>query len=216
MKQEISEKPVVAAFDFDGTITYSDSLFPFLQFTSGIWLTYAKLFLELPALLGFLGRIIPRQMAKERVLSRFYRGMPIALLQEQGKSFAQGPIRNLLRPEAMRRFEWHRDQGHRCVLISASIEVYLHPWAKMIGFQDVICSKLEVDGEGIVTGRLNGGNCWGKEKVRRLENLLGNREDYVLHAYGDSRGDKELLEAADYPHFKKMPQPGMMPTECLP
>ena len=44
-----------------------------------------------------------------------------------------------------------------------------------------------------------GKNCWGTEKVRRLQELVGSKEGYVLYAYGDTRGDRELLEYADHP-----------------
>jgi phosphatidylglycerophosphatase C len=39
--------------------------------------------------------------------------------------------------------------------------------------------------------------------MRRLETLLGPRDGYTLYAYGDSRGDKALLSAADFPFYKK-------------
>ena len=86
-----------------------------------------------------------------------------------------------------------------CVLISASIDAYLDPWSKLAGFDHVICSRLETTPAGNVTGRLVGLNCWGPEKVRRLEELFGPLKKYTLYAYGDSRGDKELLAGADYP-----------------
>lgn len=213
--QTETDKPIIAAFDFDGTITYSDSLLPFLQHTSGQWKVYFKLLRDTPALLGFLMGIISRQKAKEHVITHFYKGMPLSLLQELGTTFAHGPIKQQLRPEAMRRLEWHKKQGHRCILISASLDVYLRPWAESVGFQDVICSQLEVDEQGLITGKLLGANCWGQEKVRRLEELLGGREHYTLHAYGDSRGDKQLLAYSDFPHFKKMPLSSSLRMECL-
>lgn len=214
--QNEANKPVVAAFDFDGTITYQDSLLPFLQFTSGQWKVYVKLLREIPIFFCFLVGIYSRQKAKERILAHFYRGMPLTLLKELGEAFAQEPIKKYLRPEALRRLEWHQKLGHRCILISASIDVYLKPWALSMGFQDVICSQVEANEQGLVTGRLLGSNCWGEEKVRRLEELLGPRDQYILHAYGDSQGDKPLLAYSDFPHFKKMPLPGIVQQrECL-
>ena len=71
------------------------------------------------------------------------------------------------------------------------------------GFDEVIASELEVV-EGVVTGRLKGLNCWGPEKTRRLKESIGETT-YTLYAYGNSRGDKELLEMADYPFYKTFP-----------
>ncbi len=104
----------------------------------------------------------------------------------------------------MTRLHWHQRQGHRCVLVSASMDIYLKPWAAAAGFDDVVCSTLEFH-DGRVTGRLAGGNCYGDEKARRLAQLLGE-QDYTLYAYGDSRGDKELLAMADYGYYRWMPE----------
>jgi phosphatidylglycerophosphatase C len=47
-----------------------------------------------------------------------------------------------------------------------------------------------------LTGRLEGRNCRGPEKVRRLKEAFG--DSFALSAaYGDTDGDKEMLEAAD-------------------
>jgi phosphoserine phosphatase len=40
------------------------------------------------------------------------------------------------------------------------------------------------------------------EKVNRLKELYPERETYHLMAYGDSRGDKELLDYADERNYK--------------
>lgn len=195
------EKPIIAAFDFDGTLTYHDSLFSFLYFVQGPLKTFYFLFLNLPYLAGYLIGGASRQETKERILATFFRGMPVEKFNAYGEAFAAGPLNGQLRPEALRRLKWHQKQGHRCILISASIATYLKPWGKAHGFSDVIASE-PADVEGMVTGRLKGLNCWGPEKTRRLKELLGS-SPYVLYAYGDSRGDRELLELADYPFYKQ-------------
>lgn len=195
-------RPVVAAFDFDGTLTYRDSLLPFTIFVRGKWRTTWNLLLELPKLMGFVCKVTSRQTAKEGLLTRFFGGESVEQMHQWGESFAAHCLPLLLRPEAMERFHWHKEQGHRCVLVSASIDAYLTGWAKHVGFDDVICSRLEVTADQRITGRLVGLNCWGPEKTRRLEILLGPKTRYTLYAYGDSRGDQELLALADYP-FKR-------------
>ena len=105
---------------------------------------------------------------------------------------------HLIREAALRRLAWHKEQGHRCILISASIDVYLHPWAIDAGFDDVLGTQLEFDDEGVFTGRFAIEPCWGRAKVRRLESHLGALSDYTMYAYGDSRGDVDLLTVADH------------------
>jgi HAD superfamily hydrolase (TIGR01490 family) len=208
MDTPIREKPVIAAFDFDGTITKRDTLISFLSFVAGKRQTAKKLLLSSPQIIGFLLNQVSRQKAKEAVLTRFFKGVPYHQLQEMGEAFAHSPaLSRLIYPAALKRLEWHRSQKHRCILISASIDVYLKPWSIQQGFDDLICSTLEVDENGNATGLLEGKNCWGAEKERRLKLLVGSKEDYVLYAYGDSRGDEELLSSADFPFYRKMPSP---------
>jgi phosphoserine phosphatase len=60
----------------------------------------------------------------------------------------------------------------------------------------LIGTKLEVK-DGILTGQLATKNCYGSEKVRRIREIYNIDECEHIYAYGDSRGDKELLDFAD-------------------
>jgi HAD superfamily hydrolase (TIGR01490 family) len=158
-----------------------------------------------PTLIAYALGVVDNGAAKEKVLIRCLGGMRLDELQQDAEGFAAYVLPGLLREEAMRRFAWHKKQGHRCVLISASMELYVRPWAQRAGFDEVIATRLETGGNGTVTGKLSGINCFGIEKTRRLELLLGEREGYTLYAYGDSRGDKELLSLADYAFYRQWP-----------
>ncbi|GAB4346438.1 MAG: HAD-IB family hydrolase [Gammaproteobacteria bacterium] len=207
MTPETDGRPVVAAFDFDGTVTERDTLFPFLRFASGNTRFLLGLASQLPVLSGYLLGRVANGVAKERVLSRFLAGMSEEALEATGARFAETVLPGFVRPVALERIAWHRASGHRCILVSASLELYLKPWAEGAGFDDVIGSRMEVR-DGRVTGRLAGGNCHGPEKLRRLLERVGARETFRLIAYGDSRGDRELLASADRAYYRTMPPPG--------
>lgn len=193
----------IAAFDFDGTLTYRDSLLSFLIFAVGPVRTILYLLLELPYLLGFCMGVISRQKVKEAVLTRFFLGESIEALKKKGESFAKNHLPSLVRPEGLERIIWHRNQGHRCILVSANLALYLEPWSKANGFDVCLATRLEVTSSGKVTGRLEGLNCRGEEKVCQLKKNIGN-ERVILYAYGDSDGDRELLTFADYPYYRKL------------
>ncbi len=199
-------KPVVAAFDFDGTLTRRETLLPFLLHTLGAVAVARHALMLSPTLAGYGLGLIRNDVAKERVFVRCLAGMRNDELQQKAERFAALILPRLLRQEALQRLDWHKRQGHRCVVISASLELYVRPWAIKAGFDDVIATRLETRENGHVTGKLSGANCYGIEKVRRLETLLGVRDGYSLYAYGDSRGDKELLSSADYPYYRKIPE----------
>ncbi len=198
-----ANKPVVAAFDFDGTLTRRDTLLPFLLHALGAPAVARHGLVLLPILAAYGLRLIRNGVAKQRVLVRCLSGMYADDLQRDAQRFAASVLPGLLRDEALQRLAWHRQQGHRCVVISASLELYVRPWALVSGFDDVIATRLETLSDGRVTGRLSGANCYGPEKLRRLETLLGPREGYTLYAYGDSRGDRELLSGSDYAFYRR-------------
>ncbi len=197
----MNRKRTVAAFDFDGTISYHDTLLPFLIFVKGYVKTFFLLFLASPYLLAFMCKIISRKRAKEQVVTLFFKNIPLNELRTFGRRFAEEKIPSLLRPEVLCQIAEHLKKNEECILISASLEVYLEPWAKSIGFSKVLATRLKTDGRGLITGKILGENCWGPEKVVRLEEYAGERDKYILYAYGNSRGDRELLDYSDFPFY---------------
>ena len=201
-----ANKTTVAAFDFDGTLTYRDTLLPFLYYYAGS-LTFARnIMRSAPTLAAYGLRLMKNDVAKERVLRNFFAGVPLATLEKTGLAFARDQLPGLVRPSARRRLQWHQKLGHQIVIISASLDLYLKPWAASLGVDDVLCTSLDVDGNGRVSGRLGTANCYGPEKLKRLREALGEPSDYQLYAYGDSRGDRELLASADHSFYRSMPE----------
>jgi phosphatidylglycerophosphatase C len=197
-------RAAVAAFDFDGTMTRRDSIVPFLRAVVGTERLLTGLGRALPSLASHaLGRM-GNEALKERLFMRFLSGMPDSELRSRATSFAEERLPALLSPPALARLRWHLAQGHRCILVTASPEVYVEPWARRAGFERVLASRLEVGPDGRITGKFAGVHCDGAEKVRRLEEVLPARDEYVLYAYGDGPGDRELLAAADFAYYRSM------------
>jgi phosphatidylglycerophosphatase C len=200
-----ASRRVVAAFDFDGTVTDRDTLVPFLVLAFGrarVAATFAALVFTG---LGWLLRLVTIDEFKRRVLRRLVAGVPAERLRAPVPAQMRA-IAPWLRPGALRRIEWHRAQGHLLVLVSSTLDLYLAPVAAQLGFDHLLCSRLEMARDGAdverFTGRIEGRDCTGAEKLRRLLALLGDRGSVELHAYGDSDGDRELLAAADHAHFR--------------
>jgi HAD superfamily hydrolase (TIGR01490 family) len=189
--------PVVAAFDFDGTLSTRDNFVPFLCRIVGTP-TATQIIATSGVRMAGRGRSERRDAVKADVVRRVFTGYDAERLDKLGRAFAFDVMRRHLRPHTVDRVDWHRTQGHRLVIVTASLGVYVRPIAERLRFDAVLATELEVDGDGRLTGRLVGANVRGAEKARRLDAWLGDTPAYVW-AYGDSSGDRELWARADRP-----------------
>ena len=108
----------------------------------------------------------------------------------------------ILRADGMRRVDDALQRGCKVVIISASIDNWVSPFFQGREGIEIAGTQIEVT-NGKLTGRFLTRNCYGKEKVERLLQLYPDRKSYRLVAYGDSRGDRELLAFADESHYRE-------------
>jgi phosphatidylglycerophosphatase C len=190
--------PTVAAFDVDGTLTSRDSMVPFLRSLRGAPGIGAP-FLRRP--LHTCGSLLRRDRdALKAIAISSLRGLDRDEVWADGQRFADDVLPRWLRADTLGRLNWHRDQGHRIVFVSASLRPYLDPLAASLGVEAVLCCELGV-ADGRLTGAIDGANCRGVEKQRRLDAWLAgqglDRRQVEVWAYGDSSGDRPMLAAAD-------------------
>ena len=198
MSEPPTTRRVVAAFDVDGTLTTADCVVPFLRRAVG-WRLGPALLRRPGALAGALARR-DRDRLKE-LASRALAGHDAAAVDRLGEVFARDFVADHLRDDTTARLARHRELGHTVILASASFEAYLRPLGATLEVDGIVCTRLERDASGRLTGRLLGANCRGPEKARRVLAWLteAGLDGAELWAYGDSPGDAELLAAADHP-----------------
>jgi phosphatidylglycerophosphatase C len=195
-------KLTVAAFDFDGTLTTRDTFQAFVRQNSSGAGYAANLFLSTPKLILYAGGLAPNETHKMDVFARRFQGMPEAEFVGRARTFSLQSVPSLLRDAAIARLQFHHSQGHTIVIVSASLDAWIRPWAASVGIEHVLSSQAGI-AHGKLTGGLLGPNCHGSEKVRRLTELFPDRSAYTLHAYGDSSGDRQLLEFADHAYYRR-------------
>lgn len=198
------QRPRVAAFDVDGTLTTTDCVVPFLRRTAGTSRLIVRL-LSSPITLGTSAVRRDRDALKAASAAAAFAGASVATVEADAAAFAREVYEHRMRTDTVELLRAHLDAGDTVLLVSASFEVYLRPLAELLGAHDVLAVRLEADDDGVLTGRLDGPNCRGPEKVVRLHEWLdrqsGGREAVHLSAYGDSSGDRELLADADAAHW---------------
>jgi phosphatidylglycerophosphatase C len=190
----------VAAFDFDGTLVDKDSFLPFLlRLVSHRALSRAFM-LSGPALARAFATG-SRDAGKAALLARLLGGYPLVDLEAKGMEYSRD-LESQIRPAMVERIAWHRQEGHRLVIVSAALAAYLEPLGDLLRFDKVLATGLEVGPDGLLTGRLRGRNVRRAEKAIRLRDWLSTefgQQPWELWAYGDSAGDRELLAMAHHP-----------------
>jgi HAD superfamily hydrolase (TIGR01490 family) len=201
---------IVAVFDFDGTITTDDVFIKFIRFVKGSPLFYLGFVLYSPYLLAFKLGLYPNWKVKQKLFSFFFKGVPLSTFNIWCKEFHEHSL-YLIRPEAETFINHHLENGDSVVVISANFVNKVQPFAEQLGITQLLCTEIETDDSGCLTGRFSSPNCYGEEKVRRLLELYPERSKYHLVVYGDSKGDEALLNFADEGFYKNK----KIKTECL-
>lgn len=195
-------KEKIVIFDFDGTITNRDTMLDMALKNFGLIKFIHGLLMVLPKILTYKLGLISNKSAKEAFLSQFYNNMKYEEFLRISTEYSLKEIDKILKSEAIKKINFYKSKGYKLIIISASIEEWLRPWAIKHGFEAVLSSKILVENQKIV-GKLDGKNCYGKEKLNRFISHYGPPENYHLITFGDSKGDKEILEISNESYYKK-------------
>jgi phosphatidylglycerophosphatase C len=195
-----SNRPEIALFDFDGTLTTKDSFFAFLKYTHGNKIALHFLYLW-PVLLLYKLKIISNGVAKGIVYKQFYQNWATDFFRLKATDFCREILPGILNPEAIAKLKWHQKLRHQIFVVSAMFEPVLLPWCKENGIE-LIATKLgTIDGK--LSGNFSSANCFGPEKAKRIKEAGLLEHNPYLFAYGDSAGDHEMLALADEAFFRE-------------
>ncbi|MHB8682405.1 MAG: HAD-IB family hydrolase [Acidimicrobiales bacterium] len=192
-------RPVVAAFDFDGTLTNGGSVWPFLAQVAGVTRTVVAALLIAPRMVAavlFGGRAADD--AKEALFRRTLGGLDARDVSARAEDFGRRHYARKRREDVRERLEQHRRNGHRLVIVSASPELYVGAVGGELEVDAVISTRLAVGPDGRLTGGYDGHNCRGRQKLERLHDWMAEHAPGAeIWAYGNSAGDRRLLLGAD-------------------
>ncbi|SFV33007.1 HAD-IB family hydrolase [Thermoflavifilum thermophilum] len=196
----MEEKQALAIFDFDHTLTTGDTLLAFIRFVKGKNKFISGLLRLSPTLILYKLHLMNNQKAKEKVLTHFFGGMNAREFAKYGMAFQENILPGMLRKEAMEALSLHQKKNNQIIVITASAREWIAQWCDQHAIL-CIATQLEIKEEKI-TGKIEGKNCYGEEKLRRLLETIDLKQFEEIHVYGDSKGDKELLSIATHPHYK--------------
>lgn len=193
-------KKTIVAFDFDGTLIKGDSFLQFIKFYKGALIYYSLL-----PIIGFvwicaLIQITTKDIAKELIFKLVFKGESISKFEFKSKAFSKYLDKQIFKG-VKSSIKEYKALGYEVIIVSASIDLWIIPYVKTLGINTVIATQIEVE-NGKLTGNFSTKNCNREEKVNRILKCFSNRTEYYLIAYGNSKGDKDMLALADESYFK--------------
>ncbi len=197
-----------AFFDLDGTLT-TGNLWTGLTSWNRIqgrrrwrerWFIARKMPLAIAHRIG-LGSDAAFRSGWFRSIAELLRGVSEAEVDQIVRHTWSHVFEPGLRGATVERLRAHQAAGATTVLVSASYEVFLRPFTEHLGIDHVIGTRLAVQ-DGACTGKLTGEVVMGREKVRRVRELIdrvGSIDLAASFAYGDSDRDLDLLRLVRHP-----------------
>lgn len=200
LRQTPRKDQAIVAFDFDGTLTVRDSFTAFLRWRAGPG-RWALGLLRLAPAVAVYARDRDRGRIKAASVREFLCGLDRPTLEADAARFAAAAWDGFMRPDALACWsDWGARGAHR-VIVTASPETTVAPFARRLGAEALLGTPLQFDSADRVSGAFAGPNCRGEEKVRRLRAAYGD-DVRITAAYGDTSGDTEMLAIAGERGFR--------------
>jgi phosphatidylglycerophosphatase C len=180
----------VAVFDLDGTLSWRDTLVPYLYGYLRGHPARATGLAKIPwALVAFALAGGDRGLLKQRLIQAVMQGETRSVVDAWTERYvADLPRRGAFRTAALAQLETHRAAGHVLILLSASPDLYVPSIGRSLGFDATICTEIGWQGSSL-DGRLLSANRRGEEKRRCIEALRREYPGAEFTGYGNSRSD---------------------------
>ncbi len=190
-----------AVFDLDGTLTRQDMFRAFLRAALRAhgpgrpWRVAGLPLLAARLAAGGAGR----GEVKAALCAVVLGGRSRVTLERLAEDFSATALATQVKPAALAAIAAHRARGDVLLLASASLDLYVAPIARGLGFHGFVATRLAWTAEGRVDGRLDGPNLKGAAKLAAVHAWLVARGPGLpppIIAYSDHESDAPLLEAA--------------------
>jgi HAD superfamily hydrolase (TIGR01490 family) len=190
----------LALFDFDGTISFKDSMFDFILFSFGKKRFYLAFIVLSFSFFKFFMKIIDSKKMKRIFINYFLINLTKQKIYYLGNQYYQKRINSIIRKKAIDKINWHKSMSHDVYIVSASLDIWLYDWAKEMNIK-LISTRLGFKGEKYI-GHFDTQNCNGLEKLKRIKCEIDLENYSNIYAYGDSNGDKNMFSIANQVSFK--------------
>jgi len=186
-------------FDFDGTLTYKDTMFLFLKFYNPT--KYSFQFLKhVPLFVLLKLKLANAEAVKKSFISSILKGESRYQIEKKAKQFFEENYPDLFRQNALDFINNIDTENTDSYIVSASLDIWVKPFADKFNMT-LLATKAEFK-DDIFTGKFIGKNCNKDEKVCRIEAELGDKKFDKIIAFGDTSGDKAMFKFANESHYR--------------
>ncbi|WP_419803564.1 HAD family hydrolase [Mucilaginibacter sp.] len=201
----MNESKAIAFFDFDGTITNRDIFWDYLFYRLKTGLSPKKIIYSSPYFALYLIKVLNNEKAKQLIFSQLFKDEPIEFFKSTIQKYYETELRFRLKKDALTQILWHKNSMHQVYIVTANFDLIVRQFATEQSIK-LISTKLDIE-NAVLTGKFSTPNCYGEEKVNRIEKEVLNLTSFTkIYVYGDSKGDREMLALATdpfYRYFKK-------------
>ncbi len=186
-------------FDFDGTITYKDTMFMYLKFydPAKFRLQFLK---HVPLFILLKLKLAETEKVKKSFIGSILKGQPKEKIEKKAQEFFEHNYPKIVRENAMDFINNIDRNNTQSLLVTASLDIWAKPFADALKMQ-LVSTRAEFK-NGVFTGNFIGKNCNGKEKLNRIKEQIDNSKYDKIIAFGDTSGDKYMLKWANEGHYQ--------------
>lgn len=186
-------------FDFDGTLTYKDTMFLYLKFYNSAKFNFQFL-KHIPLFILLKLKLASAEKVKKSFISSILKGQSKTKIVEKSQQFFEKHYPEIIRENAIEFIKNIEREHTESYLVTASLDIWVKPFAEKFKM-NLLATRAEFKND-IFTGNFVGNNCNGGEKVHRIKEAIQGKKFDKTIAFGDTSGDKEMLEWANESHFE--------------
>lgn len=186
-------------FDFDGTLTYKDTMFMYLKFYDSA--KFRVQFLKhIPLFVLLKLNLADTEKVKKSFISSILKGQKEIKIKEKSKLFFEANYPKIVRENALDFIKNINKTNTDSLMVTASLDIWVKPFADAFNME-LVSTKAEFK-DGVFTGNFIGKNCNGKEKLERIKKEISNEKYDKIIAFGDTSGDRPMLNWANEGHYQ--------------
>ncbi len=186
-------------FDFDGTLTYKDTMFMYLKFYDST--KYRIQFLRhVPLFILLKLKLAETEKVKKSFIGSILRGQTQQKIEQKSKQFFEQHYPKIVRENALDFIKNIDRNNTQSLLVTASLDIWVKPFADELKME-LVSTRAEFK-NGVFTGNFVGKNCNGKEKLVRIKEEINDSKYDKIIAFGDTSGDRPMLKWANEGHYQ--------------